>query len=169
MSDQLKTLTSKFEQEKKAQQGLEKKLKAEEQEFHRKELASEQRIRNTMANLEKEKAREFEANQLSKSQIQKDSSTINELQSRLSGLSTKESKEVSKLNEITKLEQLEAKKEKQMEKKVLQLQLAQSKDDKEKEALAKRISELGKQITEHDKVIEDKEKALTLTKEELQK
>jgi hypothetical protein len=48
------------------------------------------------------------------------------------------------LNEITHLEQQEAKKEKQMEKKVLQLQLAEAKDDKEKEALAKRISELGK-------------------------
>ena len=45
---------------------------------------------------------------------------------------------------------MEAKKEKQMEKQVLQLQLAQTKDDKEKDALSKRITELGKQIREHD-------------------
>ena len=72
-----------------------------------------------MTNLEKEKSREFEANQLSKSQLQKDSSTIKDLQTKLSSLQTKESKEVTKLNEITKLEQMEAKKEKQMEKQVL--------------------------------------------------
>jgi NAD(P)H-dependent FMN reductase len=54
------------------------------------------------------------------------------------------------LAEITRLEQMEAKKEKQMEKQVLQLQLAQTKDDKEKDALSKRITELGKQIREHD-------------------
>jgi len=35
--------------------------------------------------------------------------------------------------------------------------------------LAKRISELGRQIGQHDKAIVDKEKALTLTKEELHK
>jgi len=71
-------------------------------------------MRNTMADLEKEKHHEFEANQLSKSQTSKDSSAIKDLQSKLSGLQSKESKEAVKLNEITKLEQQEAKEEKQM-------------------------------------------------------
>lgn len=57
-----------------------------------------------MENLEKEKNNEMKANNLSKSRLQSDSSTIKDLQFKLQTLQSKESKEATKLNEVTKLE-----------------------------------------------------------------
>lgn len=79
MFKQMQSLTGKFEAEKQAHAALEKKLKAEEQEFQKKEQAGEQRMKDTLSNLEKEKNHELEINQLTSSQIQKDSSTIKDL------------------------------------------------------------------------------------------
>ena len=48
MSKEMKNLTGKFESEKQAHSAVEKKLKAEEAEFKKKEKASDERIKNAL-------------------------------------------------------------------------------------------------------------------------